>query len=659
MERQHLSQTKNAIAPPQPESAIARSSTHPIVELQGAIGNRAVNKLLANQPTLQAKPMFGGLSRELVIQPKLTIGAVGDKYEQEADRISKQVVHQINTPEPRSLAQNQSIQREEIPEDDDNELRMKPEVQRLSATDGMAATPDLEASIQQARSNGQPLGENIRQPMEKAFGSDFSGVKIHTNSQSDQLNQSIQAKAFTTGQDIFFRQGEYQPGSQSGKELLAHELTHVVQQSRGSLQGDRTTQYEPVIPTKMLAHEKTEQNYMKNLVSSQPLLTSDVESYKGKFTYVNRTCQVIQRTRIPTEISELETEIDTNSRIDFPAQIRKIFDIKILENIKVHVEKDSSKEQDNQTSNVYALSFIRDRIEYLKSIPETTVLDKKAQEAREKEKISDLEQDKFWAEAIFQGGKMYKKRVLLNSGLVQAEQVDGKVIYVLATSGQIYIRNEPQGVSRADNFTHANFLSGSSVKTAGQMFVRSGQVTRLDNESGHYKPHFLSLDWMLGKLLKEGVDLSNTLLVRNSAEGYQTYNAKNYLENSKPREIHNQVRIDDENYQQIYDAHIGKNTITFELNGWPFGKLRPHEWQPKVELIKKRINAGNLIKVVFEFQDQKANKNVKDAHTTYKTLLQEAKGYTIGMAEIEPSVPKKRATISFVMASLTKQILLV
>jgi Domain of unknown function (DUF4157) len=65
MERQHLSPTKNSIAPPQTQShAIARSSTHPIEELQGAIGNRAVNQLLANQPTLQAKPMFRGLSHE-------------------------------------------------------------------------------------------------------------------------------------------------------------------------------------------------------------------------------------------------------------------------------------------------------------------------------------------------------------------------------------------------------------------------------------------------------------------------------------------------------------------------------------------------------------------------------------------------------------------
>ena len=101
----------------------------------------------------------------------------------------------------------------------------------------MAATPNLETSIQGARGSGQPLDENIRQPMEKAFGGvDFSQVKVHDDTQSDQLNKSIQARAFTTGTDVFFRGGEYNPGSRGGQELIAHELTPVVQQNEGVVQ---------------------------------------------------------------------------------------------------------------------------------------------------------------------------------------------------------------------------------------------------------------------------------------------------------------------------------------------------------------------------------------------------------------------------------------
>ncbi|MBN3910156.1 MAG: DUF4157 domain-containing protein [Nostoc sp. NMS1] len=124
------------------------------------------------------------------------------------------------------------VQREALPEEEE-ELQMKPMVHQAEA--GMAAAPDLEASINQAKGGGQAIADNIREPMEQAFGADFSGVKVHTDGQSDQLNRSIQARAFTTGQDVFFRQGEYNPGSRGGQELIAHELTHVVQQNDNHL----------------------------------------------------------------------------------------------------------------------------------------------------------------------------------------------------------------------------------------------------------------------------------------------------------------------------------------------------------------------------------------------------------------------------------------
>lgn len=121
-----------------------------------------------------------------------------------------------------------SVQREDMP--DDKALQTKPQIQRQ--TDGsMAATPALEGAIHQAWGSGQALADDTRQPMERAFGADFSRVKVHTDAQADQLNRSIQARAFTTGQDIFFRQGEHSPGTRAGQELLAHELTHVVQQN--------------------------------------------------------------------------------------------------------------------------------------------------------------------------------------------------------------------------------------------------------------------------------------------------------------------------------------------------------------------------------------------------------------------------------------------
>ena len=95
-------------------------------------------------------------------------------------------------------------------------------------------TPEVEAAIQRERGGGQALDSAARAQMEPAMGADFGGVRVHTGGQADALNRDLSARAFTTGQDIFFKQGEYSPGSSSGRELLAHELTHVVQQD-----GDR------------------------------------------------------------------------------------------------------------------------------------------------------------------------------------------------------------------------------------------------------------------------------------------------------------------------------------------------------------------------------------------------------------------------------------
>ncbi|AOY81877.2 MULTISPECIES: DUF4157 domain-containing protein [Moorena] len=180
--------------------------------------------------------MFRGLSHELrgnwqqgnPVQAKLTIGEAGDKYELEADRVASEVVDRINAPVSSLSTQHQSIQAQGQQE----ELKRKPMVQLQSIEGGMAATPELESSIQQARGSGMPIALSIRKPMEQSFGADFSGVRVHNDAQSDQLNQSIQARAFTTGKDIFFRQGEYNPGSRGGQELIAHELTHVVQQKK-------------------------------------------------------------------------------------------------------------------------------------------------------------------------------------------------------------------------------------------------------------------------------------------------------------------------------------------------------------------------------------------------------------------------------------------
>ncbi|MEA5470576.1 DUF4157 domain-containing protein [Spirulina sp. 06S082] len=157
------------------------------------------------------------------IQAKLTLGKIGDPYEQEADRVAKEVVQRIHTPETPSSP----------PE---NPVQMKPTLQRQDALGGGEIPNEIESAIDSARGGGQPLDNSLQQSMGGAMGADFSNVKVHTDSQADRLNQSLQAKAFTTGQDVFFRQGAYNPKSKGGQELVAHELTHVMQQNGNAVQ---------------------------------------------------------------------------------------------------------------------------------------------------------------------------------------------------------------------------------------------------------------------------------------------------------------------------------------------------------------------------------------------------------------------------------------
>ncbi|MEQ8973397.1 MAG: DUF4157 domain-containing protein [Coleofasciculus sp. C1-SOL-03] len=162
------------------------------------------------------------------LQRKLTVGQPGDKYEQEADTVAAKVVEQINSPTSQQPVQGKV------------EPVVEPTVMRDGGVGGGAVDDSVEQSIQQAQGGGQGLSEDVREPMEQAFGADFSGVRVHNNSNADQLNRSLNARAFTTGSDIFFKQGEYNPGSRDGQELLAHELTHVVQQSGSQLQTKQT-----------------------------------------------------------------------------------------------------------------------------------------------------------------------------------------------------------------------------------------------------------------------------------------------------------------------------------------------------------------------------------------------------------------------------------
>jgi hypothetical protein len=100
--------------------------------------------------------------------------------------------------------------------------------------------PDVTAQISARRGRGTPLEPAVRESMSAALGDSFSDVRVHTDPLATALARSVQARAFTTGADIYFAGGEYSPGSSAGRQLLAHELTHVVQQRGAPTTGELT-----------------------------------------------------------------------------------------------------------------------------------------------------------------------------------------------------------------------------------------------------------------------------------------------------------------------------------------------------------------------------------------------------------------------------------
>ena len=205
------------------------------------------------------------------VQTKLTIGAPGDRYEQEADAMADTIVKGPSSPEASAKggtsAEGSQLHRKPIPPSSrssapvvnrqsspsvasakdgpslqaafeseeaapDVQTKLAPSLQRAGGDNTPTPPSGFDSQLNSTRGGGSAIPESSRSQMEPHLG-DLSGVRVHTDSQAADMSSSIGARAFTHGQDIYFNEGEYNPGSQSGQHLLAHEATHTVQQSGG------------------------------------------------------------------------------------------------------------------------------------------------------------------------------------------------------------------------------------------------------------------------------------------------------------------------------------------------------------------------------------------------------------------------------------------
>lgn len=246
----------------------AEGAQDDLVRLQRLVGNQAVQRMLASK----------------TIQAKMTVGAADDPFEREADAVASQVMAKRDMVQRESVEEEEPIQgkridivqrvgaeeeeplqgkrvdivqRESVEEEEPIQGKRVDIVQRegmeeeepiqgkrvdmvqrenVNLNESFDVNEDVEQSIHAKSGSGQAIPDVHREMFESAMGRDFSSVNIHADSEADSLNKQVGARAFTTGSDIFFRQGEYNPASSGGQELLAHELTHVVQQGGAGVQ---------------------------------------------------------------------------------------------------------------------------------------------------------------------------------------------------------------------------------------------------------------------------------------------------------------------------------------------------------------------------------------------------------------------------------------
>jgi len=214
------------------QSVKQNQTSQKILSLQQTIGNQAVGQLMTHD----------------ILRPKLTMGTPGDVYEQEADATAdkvmsmshSQVQRQSDEEEVHTTSMNEeevqsSLGKEEVqmsPEDDELHFQSMEEdtVQGKGTVQREGLSDSLSSQIQGIKSGGQPMPKASRDFFEPRFGADFSNVKIHNDSTAHETSAAINAKAYTLGNHVAFGKGQYNPESSEGKHLMAHELTHVVQQ---------------------------------------------------------------------------------------------------------------------------------------------------------------------------------------------------------------------------------------------------------------------------------------------------------------------------------------------------------------------------------------------------------------------------------------------
>ena len=238
------------------------------------------------------------------VQKKLSIGRADDAYEKEADNVADKVV---SKGEPGGVIQKMgaadeevqekpigesisSVQKKDMPQEEESVQKMEEEetvqqqeeeetvqqqeeeetVQQqeeeeavqTKANGGLPAGQSIESRLKSSKGQGQKMNKSTQSEMEAGFGVNFNDVNIHTGSEAQSMSKALGAQAFTNGKDVYFNQGKYNPNSTEGKHLLAHELTHTIQQAGSEPQKVQKESSNQVVQRKLKVKDEYPKDYI-------------------------------------------------------------------------------------------------------------------------------------------------------------------------------------------------------------------------------------------------------------------------------------------------------------------------------------------------------------------------------------------------------------
>lgn len=210
---------------------------------------------------LQCQPEEG---QDEAVQAK---AEAGKKPEQEG----KQLKYVVNVDAPEQEPKEEVQARAEINRREDEER-----LQGKQASPSAGRGTSVAAMLNSSKGGGSPLSANVRGEMESQFSADFSGVRIHTGSTAVAMSGQIHAQAFTHGSDIYFNEGKYDPGSSAGRHLLAHELTHTIQQGASRQRGESPA------PVQRKVDERIQRSWLGNTWDAVSDVASSAVNFVGE-----------------------------------------------------------------------------------------------------------------------------------------------------------------------------------------------------------------------------------------------------------------------------------------------------------------------------------------------------------------------------------------